>query len=73
MGDVIVRIDPKYFRPTEVESLLGDPSKAEKVLGWKPEITVKEMCEEMMQSDIAEAQKHNILKNNAYTISVGSE
>jgi len=73
VGDVIVRVDPKYFRPTEVESLLGDPSKAEKVLGWKPEITVKEMCEEMMQSDMAEAQKHNILKNNGYTISIGSE
>lgn len=73
VGDVIVRVDPKYFRPTEVESLLGDPSKAEKVLGWKPEITVKEMCEEMMLSDMDEAQKHNILKNNGYTISVGSE
>lgn len=73
VGDVIVRVDPKYFRPTEVESLLGDPSKAEKVLGWKPEITVKEMCEEMMLSDMDEAQKHNILKNNGYTITVGSE
>jgi len=73
VGDVIVRVDPKYFRPTEVESLLGDPSKAEKVLGWKPEITVKEMCEEMMLSDMDEAQKHNILKNNGYTINVGTE
>lgn len=73
LGDVIVRVDPKYFRPTEVESLLGDPSKAEKVLGWKPEITVKEMCEEMMRSDMDEALKHKILKNRGYTLSVGSE
>ncbi|WP_443629998.1 GDP-mannose 4,6-dehydratase [Candidatus Njordibacter sp. Uisw_056] len=72
-GDVIVRVDPRYFRPTEVESLLGDPSKAEAVLGWKPEITVKEMCKEMMISDMDEARKHNILKSNGYTISVASE
>ena len=50
VGDVIVRVDPRYFRPAEVETLLGDPSKAKKLLGWEPEITVEEMCAEMVAS-----------------------
>ena len=48
-GDLIVQVDPKYFRPAEVETLLGDPSKAKEKLGWTPEITVEEMCAEMVQ------------------------
>lgn len=50
VGDVIVRVDPRYFRPSEVETLLGDPAKAKQKLGWVPEITVEEMCAEMVAS-----------------------
>jgi len=57
IGDVIVRIDPRYFRPTEVETLLGDPSKAKEVLGWHPEISVQQMCNEMVKNDLVEAKK----------------
>ena len=57
IGDVIVRIDPRYFRPTEVETLLGDPTKAKAKLGWIPEITVQEMCAEMVASDLDEAKR----------------
>lgn len=55
VGDVIVKIDPRYFRPTEVETLLGDPAKAKQKLGWVPEITVQEMCKEMVAADLQEA------------------
>ena len=61
-GDIIVRIDPNYFRPAEVETLLGDPSKAKKVLGWTPEITAKQMCSEMVSEDLKVAKKTSILK-----------
>ena len=64
VGDVIMRIDPRYFRPAEVETLLGDPSKAKEKLGWVPEITVQEMCSEMVACDLAEAKKlHFLIKN----------
>jgi len=64
VGDVIIRIDPRYFRPAEVETLLGDPSKAKEKLGWVPEITVQEMCSEMVACDLAEAKKlHFLIKN----------
>ena len=64
VGDVIMRIDPRYFRPAEVETLLGDPSKAKEKLGWIPEITVQEMCSEMVAYDLAEAKKlHFLIKN----------
>ena len=52
MGDVVVKIDPRYFRQTEVETLLGDPTKAQKKLGWEPEYTIQEMCAEMVQEDL---------------------
>jgi GDPmannose 4,6-dehydratase len=61
IGDVILKIDSKYYRPTEVESLLGDPSKAKDKLGWIPNITVKEMCAEMMRVDLESARKHALL------------
>jgi GDPmannose 4,6-dehydratase len=51
-GDVLVKIDPRYFRPTEVELLLGDPSKARAVLGWKHEITFSRLVKEMVASDL---------------------
>ena len=64
VGDIIMRIDPGYFRPAEVETLLGDPSKAKEKLGWIPEITVQEMCSEMVAYDLAEAKKlHFLIKN----------
>lgn len=52
VGDILVRVDPRYFRPIEVETLLGDPTKAKEKLGWVPEITVEEMCTEMIQCDL---------------------
>jgi GDPmannose 4,6-dehydratase len=73
VGDVIVRIDPRYFRPTEVETLLGDPTKAKEKLGWVPEITVQEMCEEMVASDLQQAQQHALLKQHGYNVNVSAE
>jgi GDPmannose 4,6-dehydratase len=66
VGDVIMRIDPRYFRPAEVETLLGDPSKAKEKLGWVPEITVQEMCSEMVAYDLAEAKKLYFLIKNGF-------
>ena len=68
VDDVVIRIDPRYFRPAEVETLLGDPTKAETLLGWKPQITVKEMCAEMILEDLKYAKKLSILKNYGYDI-----
>ena len=62
VGQEIVCVDEKYFRPTEVETLLGDPSKAAKILGWKPEITVEEMVDEMILHDLKEAKNEVYLK-----------
>jgi GDPmannose 4,6-dehydratase len=72
-GQTIVRIDPRYFRPTEVETLLGDPSKAKQKLGWVPEITVQQMCHEMVASDLQEAQRLALLKANGYQVNVSTE
>jgi GDPmannose 4,6-dehydratase len=69
----IVKIDPRYFRPTEVETLLGDPSKAKAKLGWVPEITAQEMCQEMVESDLAQAKQHALLKANGFKVSVSVE
>ena len=65
-GAVIVRIDPKYFRPTEVETLLGDPTKAKVKLGWVPEITVEQLCQEMMAHDLAQAAQDTLLTKHGY-------
>ena len=73
VGDVIVRIDPRYFRPTEVETLLGDPTKAKEKLGWVPVITVQEMCAEMVASDLVQAKQHAILKSHGFAINVSLE
>lgn len=72
-GDVIVRVDPRYFRPTEVETLLGDPAKAKNLLGWEPEITVEEMCAEMVENDLAIAKQHALLKRHGYKINMTAE
>ena len=66
VGDVILRIDPRYFRPTEVDSLLGDPSKAKKNLGWEPKISVKEMCKEMMSEDLNTAKQQVLLRDHGF-------
>ena len=73
VGDVLVKIDPRYFRPTEVETLLGDPRKAKKLLGWTPEITVQEMCKEMVVEDLAQARKSALLKKHGYAVPISSE
>lgn len=73
VGDVVVRIDPRYFRPTEVETLLGDPSKAKERLGWVPEITLDEMVQEMAAVDLADAKKHALLKKHGYQVAVSVE
>lgn len=73
VGDVIVKVDPRYFRPAEVETLLGDPAKAKAKLGWVPEITVEQMCAEMIQSDLDVAKRHALLKHHGYAVSVAKE
>jgi GDPmannose 4,6-dehydratase len=70
---VIVKIDPRYYRPTEVETLLGDPSKAKAKLGWTPEITLDEMLQEMVAADLAQAKQHALLKQHGYSVSVSTE
>lgn len=72
-GDVIVRIDPRYFRPAEVDSLLGDASKAKDRLGWVPEISAQMMCEEMVAEDLKIAKRHALLKQHGYNIPVPFE
>ena len=62
VGDVIVRVDPRYFRPTEVETLLGDPSKAREELGWSPEVTLEQMVQEMVAYDLSLAQEEALLQ-----------
>jgi GDPmannose 4,6-dehydratase len=64
----IVRIDPRYFRPTEVETLLGDPTKAKEKLGWVPEITAQEMCKEMVAHDLEHAKQHALLKMHGHQV-----
>jgi len=67
-GDVVVEVDPNYFRPTEVETLLGDPSKAKEKLGWVPVITFEEMIAEMVKHDVKEAQMDVLCKNSGFNI-----
>jgi len=73
VGDVIVRVDQRYFRPAEVETLLGDPTKAKHKLGWVPEITVEEMCAEMVASDLDKAKRHALLKAHGHRVAVSKE
>lgn len=73
VGDTIVRIDPRYFRPTEVETLLGDPSKAKEKLGWTPVITVEEMCKEMVTHDLKQAKQHALLKAHGFQVPLSAE
>ena len=73
VGDVVVKVDPRYFRPTEVATLLGDPTKAKTELGWIPEITAQDMCKEMVANDLARAKQHALLKKHGYDVNVSVE
>ncbi len=73
VGQAIVAIDPSYFRPAEVSTLLGDPSKAKEKLGWVPQITLQEMIKEMVACDYDEAKKNALLKDQGYHVSVSRE
>ena len=73
LGEVVIRVNPRYFRPAEVATLLGDPSKAKELLGWVPEITVEEMCSEMVANDLDEARQKSLLKSHGYNIPVARE
>src|SRR5690606_41050156 len=73
VGDVVVAVDPRYFRPAEVETLLGDPSKARRELGWQPEITAREMCTEMVAADLAEARRMALLREHGYDVAMARE
>jgi GDPmannose 4,6-dehydratase len=73
VGDVIVRVDPRYFRPTEVETLLGDASRAKKELGWVPEIKAEELCREMVAHDLDEARQMALLKKHGYKVNMSVE
>ncbi len=72
-GDVVMRVDPRYFRPAEVTTLLGDPSKAMIDLGWQPEITAQEMCAEMVAADLMTAQRHALLRRHGMDLPVPME
>lgn len=73
VGDVVMRIDPRYFRPAEVDTLLGDPTKAKKKLGWGPEITVQEICAEMVAEDLKAARRTALLKEHGLELPVSLE
>ena len=73
VGDVIVRVDPRYFRPAEVETLLGDPTNAKTKLGWVPEITVQDMCSEMVREDLKLAKLSSFLKSHGHDVPLSSE
>jgi GDPmannose 4,6-dehydratase len=73
VGDVIVQIDPRYYRPTEVETLLGDPAKAKAKLGWVPEITLDQMIVEMVANDLDKAKQHALLLKHGHSVAVGKE
>ncbi len=72
-GNVIVEVDPRYFRPTEVDTLLGDPSKAKEKLGWKPKISFEQMIAEMVQSDLEEAKSDQLLQKEGFQINSRNE
>jgi GDPmannose 4,6-dehydratase len=72
-GDIIVRVDPRYFRPAEVDTLLGDPTKARNKLGWAPTVSARELCSEMVAADLAIAKQHALLAANGYPVSLNTE
>lgn len=73
VGDVVVRVDPRYFRPSEVETLLGDPARARERLGWTPNITARQMCAEMVAEDLKAAKRLAFMKAHGHDISFSLE
>ena len=73
LGQEVVRVDPRYYRPTEVETLLGDPTKAKEKLGWQPTISAREMCSEMVMEDLQEARKQALLAKHGYSVPLPAE
>ncbi len=73
VGDVVMRIDPRYFRPAEVDTLLGDPTKAREKLGWVPEITAQDMCAEMVEADLTAARRAKLLAEHGLNLPVSLE
>ena len=73
VGDVVVKVDARYFRPTEVESLLGDAARAKTDLDWEPEITLDELVREMVLSDLNQAKQQALLKNHGFTVALSQE
>jgi GDPmannose 4,6-dehydratase len=71
-GDIIVRVDPRYFRPAEVQTLLGDPTKAREKLGWVPNVTARQLCSEMVAADLAIAKQHALLAAYGYPMSLNT-
>jgi GDPmannose 4,6-dehydratase len=72
-GDVIMRVDPRYFRPSEVETLLGDPGKAKQKLGWEPTMTARQICGEMVAADLEAARRHALLRAHGMAVPLGGE
>lgn len=72
-GDVLVAVDSRYFRPTEVDALLGDPTKAKEKFGWEPRITFEEMIQEMIERDLEEAAREFICRRNGFPLPPSSE
>ena len=73
VGDVIVRVDPRYFRPTEVDTLLGDPTRARELLGWEPETSARDMCREMVEADLEIAKRSALLKRHGFHVPTPQE
>ena len=73
VGDIVMRINPRYFRPSEVDTLLGDPGKAKEKLGWVPEITAQEMCAEMVEEDLKAARRAALLREHGLELPVSVE
>jgi GDPmannose 4,6-dehydratase len=73
VGQTIVRVDARYFRPAEVESLLGDPAKAKRKLGWEPVVSVRDMCAEMVAADLQEARRLSLLKSHGFSVNISAE
>jgi len=72
-GDTIIRVDPTYYRPAEVETLLGDPSKAHQELGWKPTTTLEEMVQEMVSHDLDQARQQALLRASGFSVNTPQE
>tara|TARA_B100000212_G_scaffold275285_1_gene214806 strand:- start:149 stop:559 length:411 start_codon:yes stop_codon:yes gene_type:complete len=72
-GEIVIKIDPRYYRPCDVDNLIGDPSKASKELDWKACITLEELINEMISEDLALAKKDLLIRENGYKISLATE